>query len=293
MTSERRTGILSASIGAALWGSSGIAGQILLQGKGIPPEWLTFFRLLVSGLILVLTAYFLKKDIFSVWKNGKDRLSLLIFGALGMLGTQYCYFAAIRYSNAPTATILQYLMPILIIFWTCFREKRRPSSVETGCTIFAIAGTALIATAGDFSSLSISPLALFWGLLSALSCAIYSVVPVTIIKKYGSPSVVGWGMLIASVVMGLISLFTPFTGTLDGETLGAFGYVVFFGTVLAFGLYLNSVAYIKPAEASIIAAFEPLSSIVFAFLLFHTLFGFWEILGIAFIIIAVALVARK
>ena len=62
-------------------------------------------------------------------------------------------------------------MPILIIFWYCLSEKRRPRMRELFCAFFAIAGTALIATGGDFKSLAISEKALFWGLLSALACA--------------------------------------------------------------------------------------------------------------------------
>lgn len=43
-----------------------------------------------------------------------------------MLGTQYGYFASIQYSNAPTATILEYLMPILIISGTACQKRGGP-----------------------------------------------------------------------------------------------------------------------------------------------------------------------
>lgn len=164
---------------------------------------------------------------------------------------------------------------------------------ELFCAFFAIAGTALIATGGDFKSLAISEKALFWGLLSALACAIYTVEPVRIIKKYGAPLVVGWGMFTASFFLLPVTVLTPFTGAVDTSVLLAFAYVVIFGTVCSFVLYLSSVAYILPTEASIISAIEPLSSILFSFLIFRLTFGFWELLGMALIILAVAAVARK
>lgn len=164
---------------------------------------------------------------------------------------------------------------------------------ELFCAFFAIAGTALIATGGDFKSLAISEKALFWGLLSALACAIYTVEPVRIIKKYGAPLVVGWGMFTAAFFLLPVTVLTPFTGTVDTSVLLAFAYVVIFGTVCSFVLYLSSVAYILPTEASIISAIEPLSSILFSFLIFRLTFGFWELLGMALIILAVAAVARK
>ena len=33
-------GVLLVAAGSILWGSSGIAGQYILQGQGISPEWL-------------------------------------------------------------------------------------------------------------------------------------------------------------------------------------------------------------------------------------------------------------
>lgn len=293
MTADRKKGLLSASTGSVFWGSSGIAGQFLLINEHIAPAWLTFFRLLTAGFLLLLLTHFFKGNISALWKDRKDRRDLLIFSAFGMLGTQYGYFASIQYSNAPTATILEYLMPILIIFWYCLSEKRRPRMRELFCAFFAIAGTALIATGGNFKSLAISEKALFWGLLSALACAIYTVEPVRIIKKYGAPLVVGWGMFTASFFLLPVTALTPFTGTVDTSVLLAFAYVVIFGTVCSFVLYLSSVAYILPTEASIISAIEPLSSILFSFLIFRLTFGFWELLGMALIILAVAAVARK
>jgi len=116
-------GVLLVAAGSILWGFSGIAGQYILQGQGISPEWLTFFRLFVAGSLLLLISHLMGKDIVSVWKSSAERLRLIIFGCLGMLGTQYCYFACIKVSNAAAATVLEYIMPVLIIMWYCMREN--------------------------------------------------------------------------------------------------------------------------------------------------------------------------
>lgn len=289
----RKRGILFASVGSILWGSSGIAGQYLLSDGMIAPEWLTFFRLLLAGLLLLGLVGMKGESIWAIWKHRKDRNRVLLFGALGMLFTQYGYFMSIKYSNAPTATVLEYLMPILIIFWNCMTEKRWPYGLEIFCTLFAFVGTLLIATRGDFTALAISPEALFWGLLAAVACALYTIAPVEIIKKYGAPLVIGWGMCIAAVVLAPVTACTTFTGEINTQSLLAFLYVVFFGTIFSFVLYLGSTKYISPAEASIVAALEPLSSVIFAFLIFGLTFGAMELLGMALIILAVGVVAGK
>lgn len=45
---------------------------------------------------------------------------------------QFTYFMAIEASNAGTATVLQYLSPILILSAVCIKEKRRPVGLELG-----------------------------------------------------------------------------------------------------------------------------------------------------------------
>ena len=67
-------GVLLVAAGSILWGSSGIAGQYILQGQGISPEWLTFFRLFVAGSLLLLISHLMGKDIVSVWKSSAERL---------------------------------------------------------------------------------------------------------------------------------------------------------------------------------------------------------------------------
>lgn len=112
---NRTTGYIYAIVAAILWGVSGNFGQFLFQKRGISIEWLVVVRLLVAGFILLaFSASGNKKDLRIIFKNRKDTLNLLLFAFLGMLAVQYTYFAAIKHSNAATATVLQYLGPVFI-----------------------------------------------------------------------------------------------------------------------------------------------------------------------------------
>ena len=63
-------------------------------------------------------------------------------------------------------------------------------------------------------------------------------------------------------------------------------------TAAAFALYISSVAYIEPSEASLLNSLEPLSSIAFSVLFLGMTFGGAELLGAACIIAAVLAVTR-
>ncbi|WP_418239125.1 EamA family transporter [Dialister hominis] len=141
--------------------------------------------------------------------------------------------------------------------------------------------------------MALPPEALFWGLLSAFACALYTISPVGLILKYSAPIVVGWGMFLGSLVLMPVTLMTTFTGVVDTNTLLAFAYVVVFGTILSFVFYLGGVAYVSPSRGSIISALEPVSSVIFSFLLFSMTFGMYELTGMALIIIATVVAGIK
>lgn len=286
-------GVALAVAGSVLWGASGIAGQFLLQDRGVTPEWLSAARMIGAGILLLgLDGLRHGGDIFSIWKSRHEALMLLLFGVLGMVGVQYTYFAAIALSNAATATILQYTMPILVILWTAFAERTRPSGRVLAALVLAVGGVLLLVTRGEWGTLAVSPEALFWGLLSAAGAAFYTVQPKGLIRRWRSSLVVGWGMLIGGFFLSpLASLAAP-PGLWDLPAYGALAFVVVFGTAAAFSLYISSVAYIEPGEASLLNSMEPLSSILFSVALLGMTFGAAELCGAAAILAAVYWVSR-
>ena len=114
----RIRGLCLVTCGTLLWGVSGTVAQFLFQEKGITSQWLVVVRMIVAGNLLLAFGGIRKdKNILLIWKNKKDVVGLIIFALLGMLGVQYSFFASIQYGNAATATILQYLAPVIIMIY--------------------------------------------------------------------------------------------------------------------------------------------------------------------------------
>lgn len=288
MISDSVKGIGLASLGCVLWGASGIAGQFLLSTKNFSPQQLTDIRLITAGVLLILGnfLYFGKKTL-DPWRSSRYAVQLLIFGAVGLLLTQFTYFAAIKYSNAPTATILSYVQPIIMVAWVSLRYHRKPKTREVLCTILAFLGTFLIATDGHPESLAISPKALFYGISCAFAAVVYTVQPKELLMKFPPPIVIGWGMLIGGLAFLPVAEPWNFTGIIDQSSIMAFIFVVIVGTILSFTLYLSSIRYISPVQMTIVASVEPLTSIILAFLLFGLTFTLPEAAGILMILAAV------
>lgn len=292
--SSRLKGIILAVGGSIFWGGSGVAAQFLLQDRGMTADYLTAIRTIIAGLILLLIDRFVYgNNITNIWRDKVSRYRLLFFGIFGMMAVQYTYFAAIAYSNAPTGTIIQYLMPVVILLWIALRERKLPQPGQVFCAILAILGTALLVTHGSLTTLSISEKALFWGILSALAAACYTVSPRWLLMRWPSAQVVGWAMLIGGAAISLIYPPLSYPGTLDRDAILSLAYICILGTAIAFWAYVSSTKYILPQEASILNAMEPLASIVFSVLLLDVLFQLPEIAGTILIILPVLYITTR
>lgn len=281
-------------VGASMWGGSGVAGQYLLQDCGFSTGWLVVTRMILAGIILLTVDRLRHSDgLLVIFKDRQDIRELLIFSVFGMLAVQYTYFASIRAGNAAAATVLQYLMPVVIIVWTVWQTRKAPQRVELTAVVLAVLGTFLLVTHGSLETLSIPPDAFVWGILSAVAAAVYTVMPKRLIRKWRATLVVGWGMLIGGTVLSLLAPPWNFTGTWTAGSSLLYGYVIVFGTVVAFGCYLGSTKYIEPTEAGILGSIEPLSAIILSVVFLGTGFGLFDIAGTSLIIGTVLLLAKK
>ncbi len=277
---------------AIFWGVSGTVAQYLFQKEHFTVEWLTVTRLLISGVILLFISMF-KGRILDIWKDKKDAMQIILFGIFGMIGVQFTFFSAIRAGNAATAAILQYTAPAMITFYVAKRENRFPSLQELFAVLLTFLGIFLLATSGDIHHLAISKTALFWGLLSAVALAFYSLQPIQLLKKWGATLVVGWGMLIGGVILGFVYPPWVFHGNWSLVSLFATMFVFLFGTVAAFYFYLESLHYLRASEASVLSSAEPLSATILAVVWLGVPYGVFEWLGTLFILSTIVILAKE
>lgn len=278
-------------LSACLWGVSGAVGQYLFNQAGISPEWLVSARCLLTGLLLLVFYQVKRGGVFSIWLDRQDRIGIIIFALGGMLFMQYGYFAAIVHSNAATATVLQYTAPVLIVVYLAFREKKLPTKLECIAVFGCLVGTILLATHGNLKSLSLSPQALFWGALSSLALAFYTVYPVRLLAKYDAMLLIGWSMLVLSFVMHFVHPSWDFAGSWNTSTLLAMGFIVILGTTVPYLMFLNGVKYIGPTKSSLYASAEPLASTVVSVVWLKVHLEFIDYIGFVFIVAAVLLLS--
>ncbi|HFI0667953.1 TPA: DMT family transporter [Streptococcus suis] len=291
--SEKRLGTLITLIAGIAWGLSGVSGQYLMS-RGVSVDMITSLRLLVSGLFLVGLAYATAKEqLLAVLKDKNALLGIFIFAMLGLVLNQTAYLQAIYHTNAGTATVLQYLCPILVLAYTCLKDRQVPTGTEIISILLAIVGTFLIATHGQLNELSITPIGLFWGIFSAFTYALYIILPGKLIRLYGSMVVIGLGMLMGGIVVTLGVQTWKQSLPLDtGTAFGLLG-IVGVGTIFAYTAFLKGVSLVGPVNGSLLASIEPIASVFFAVWLVNEQFYSIDFVGMLLILLAVLLISLK
>ena len=293
-TKRKLRGMVLASLAASLWSVSGISGEILFKKFNFSSDWLVSIRTLISGILLFTIVIFIeKKSVLKPLKNKRDCVGIILFGSAGMYLVQYTYFKTIELSNVSIATILQFTAPFFIFIYESVKNKKIPSVSTVLLLFMTILGVIFIATKGNFSNLSVSLEALLLGLVSAIMIAFYSIFPKRLLKKYGSITVVGWGMIVGSIISNVVHPIWKVEGEVNTNSIIQVIIVVILGTSIAYLIYIASLNYISSSLAGILTAFEPVLAAILSIVIFGLKFSFVEIIGFVLVFVSIFILEKR
>ncbi|MFD1431147.1 DMT family transporter [Lacticaseibacillus yichunensis] len=289
MKHQRELGIGLATFGSLLWGVSGPASEHIF-GYGVSVSWLISSKMLMAGVVTMILALLIdKRHVLDPWRTKKDAIQMIIFIIFGMVTMQYIYFKAVEVANAATATILQYLAPVLIMVIMAIRSRSLPRRIDVVVIAMALFGTALVVTKGHFTQLAISPRAFFWGIMAAWAAVAYNMLPEGLLARHSPLTVTAWAQLLGGIGMTVYHPFWVGIPHMPADGWWSYAFIVVFGTIVAYLVYLASLQYISAEAASLLDAFEPLGATVVAVTLLHLHMGPAELAGGAIIIATVSL----
>ena len=279
-------GTIYSLLSGLIWGICGILGEYFFSHYQVSSGWITSMRLLVAGsFVIVLSSLKLRSQLFEIWRNRNNYLPFLAYAILGIFSVQYFFYLCVEYSNATTATILQFISPVFILFYNRIIYKKKASKSAIFYVLVAMVGVFLIATKGDLSKLSITPLALLTGLLSALGVMFNVILPQRFAKKYGFVPTVGWGMIIAGIFSNFLYPVYKISFQVDAISICICLTIAFLGTAFAFFLSMKAVSLVSPLVVSVVSASEPLSSAILSVLFLGLVLDGYLLLAMILIII--------
>ena len=267
-------------------------GQYLFTRQGMDSRWLVPIRLWVAGVgLFVFCLIKYKKTLFAPWRERSDALRLIAYGLPGVSCCQFTYFLTIQLSNAGTATILQNLSPIPIMFVECIRQRRKPRPYELASLVLGMTGVFLITTHGRLDQLAVPMSALLTGTLCALTVTIYNVVPGELLKKYPVTVLQTWAFLMGAALM--TPIFRPWSFGYKPSLIAVGGllFVAVVGNVIAFNVYIAGVKYIGSEKAILYGFSEPITAALVTTLALGSPFGFFDAAGFVAVFAMLALLS--
>ena len=277
-------------LGAGLWGFSGIAAQGLFQLYQFPVLGLVSIRMLVAGLLLFA--------IIRPSLPSRPWAPLIALAIFGYVGSQLTYLEAIQYSNAATATLLQFLFLPIVACFEALTGSIQWSRRWTLTLVLAGIGTFLL-IGGAALHIVVTPLGLLFGLLAALGGAYYTLGSRSFVRDRGSWWITTWGFLIGGLLTLPFGAGSLITYSLPASTSAAVvvvflvSFVVVFGTMLAFGLYLSGLHRLSATEIGFASSAEPIVSAGAAYIFLGVVLSGAQYLGGGLILAAVLLVASR
>ncbi len=282
-------GTLVTLSGAALWGLNAVVSKYLM-GRGIDTMWMVNFRMITSGLVLLIFALVKNPHgIFDIWKDKRSVIRLLVISVFAFGLCQPTYYLSIDYSNAGIASAIQQTAPVFVLIYVILKERRRPSAPELSALALVTAGSFLIATHGDFRALAVHPLALLFGLISALMCALYITLPSELIRRYGTLETVGWGLFIGGIVIAPFCRLWNFPTQWDATLILGMAFIILPGAACAFALFLYGTSIVGPVRGGVYNLFEPVVALLASVMLLSQSFHPAEIGGTAAILIGIGI----
>ncbi|WP_198362173.1 DMT family transporter [Thermococcus barossii] len=260
-----------------IWGSVGIFARFSnLSGLGV-----AFYRVSLGALLLLLILARNRESLLSISPLLKDRWKPLL--ALGIsLGLNWAFlFTAFNYTTIANAVLVYYLAPIIatVISWRFLEERLSLKSWLLIGTAFA--GLILIMS-GQNVDLGDRD---FIGILLALVAAFfYALIPNfgRFLRGIDGKTLTFLQLAIASLVLAPFMIASG-----AGEPVWwAIFVLVAVHTVLALFLYMDGLKEVEVNEAALLSYLDPMSAIVYAFLIFGEVPGMRTAIGGALILLA-------
>jgi len=235
---------------ALLWGLGGaLAGRFMAE---IPPGVLIPLRFFFSALLL--------SPLLALRPPGRAEWGRLFLVGLALAGAQGFYYLAIHAAGVATGIFLQYLAPVLLVVYDRLRGVRVPRETVYGVGI-ALLGVYLLVAGPE--GIRGGALGVASGLAAAVSFAAYAAL------SQGLRTAPASSLAAASLVGSLLSLPLLAPRAPEVLVLGTGGYLavaylVVFGTVLPFSLFLAGVRRVPARVATLVAMVEPVAGALFA-----------------------------
>ena len=274
---------LQLHVAVLLAGFTAILGKLILLNEG----YLTIYRVVLSAVMLGAFLWYKKKLKMLPWK---DVAKLFAVGAIISLHW-VTFYGSIKYSNVSVSVTCLSSIGFFTSIFEPIVMRRRMDIVEVVLGMLAIAGVYLI-----FNFYPEYKTGIIFGIVSAMLACLFPVFNKEFLNRFSPYTITFYemtgGALALCLILPFYFRFFPADYYIPTATDWLWLLILAGGcTVFAFGLSLNSLKHISAFTTNLTYNFEPIYSIILAFIIFkeNKFLGPGFYYGFSLILLAVSL----
>ena len=274
---------LQLHLAVLLAGFTAILGKLIQLNEG----YLTIYRMILSAIILGAVLFFRKKLIKLSLKN-----TIKLFGVGAIISLHWVtFYGSIKYSNVSVSVTCLSAIGFFTSLFEPLIMRRRIDLLEVLLGMLAIVGVYLI-----FNFYPEYKTGIIFGIISAMLACLFPIINKKLLNDF-SPNIVtlyemSGGALALCFILPFYFQFFPAEYFIP-TAKDWLWLIILSGvcTVFAFNLSLNSLKHISAFTTNLTYNFEPVYSIILAFIIFkeNKFLGPGFYYGFALILLAVSL----
>jgi drug/metabolite transporter (DMT)-like permease len=274
----------------ACWSTSGIFINWVVDGSGISPVGLAFWRDITTFTFLLLGLAVFKREMLRIKRA--DIPWIAAMGAISIGFFHVLWNTAVLVNGVSVATVIQCNAPIFvtIMAWVLWREPLSPLKILA--ILVAGVGIILIARLDNLAQSDITIYGLVIALLSAIAYGSFSLFGKKLSASYSSWTILLYVFGFASLALlpfQLVGRSAPWP--VPTKTLLSFLALVLFTTISGFGLYTTGLRRLQASIASITSNTEvPFAAVLSYFMLGERL-DLLQVIGAILVVGGVVLVS--
>ena len=286
-------GYLIVLSGTVIWALTGIVIKILLTSYGMETLTMAFWRVLIVTVFMFAALLLLDAKLLRV--APRDLGLFVVYGLIGIGVHQIVWISSVQYNGAAVATVIIYTAPALVAVVAARFMHEGMTRAKFLALVLTITGCALVARVYDARQIELNAVGLAVGIGSACTFATYSLLGRLATRRYSPWTALFYAFLFGTLFLLPIDLalgkLMPAQLAPDG-----WGWLVFLAlvpTLGGFAAYTIGLSHLPASVASILAAFEPVTTAIIAFFVFGETLEPLQLIGAGLILASVILLRPR
>jgi len=285
-TSSAR-GYLMIAGAALLWGVSATgAKMLLLQNVGTVLLVQTRVTFAFMGMAAVFALF--RRELFRI--SSRHLRPVALMGIIGIAGSNFTYYFAIREGTIATAILLQYTAPLLVTAYMAVTHEEDLSPAKIVAAVMAVAGCAVAVGGFSHAIENTSSAGLISGVASAVCFAFMSISTRHVLTRVNVWTATLYALLFASLFWAVVNPpWTVAAAHLPADLwLKLAGFAVV-SVLIPHTLFFTGLQHVVPSRAMIISTSEPVIAIGSAAALLGESLTALQIAGAALVLAAITI----